>query len=305
MARRMHDDQLASNVEMVRKILRDQQPQWAAGPIREISSTGTDHALYRLDDNAVARVPLRETATRPIETEFRWLPWLAQHLPVEIPRPLARIEPTPDFPFPWSIHSWIEGECGTTAPINRSLLAVDLARLIEVLHDLDTTGGPPSIEAYCWRGVPLQMRDSTTRDAIASSRQLIDVAAVTAAWEAALDAPAWTSPPSWVHGDLSAGNLIFREGRLTGVIDWACMAVGDPACDLIVAWELLDESSRRSFHAELAVDDATWDRGRGWALSTALGALAYYQETNPFMAEQARRKLRSLLGEDAVLPIDS
>jgi aminoglycoside phosphotransferase (APT) family kinase protein len=113
------------------------------------------------------------------------------------------------------------------------------------------------------------MRDATTREAITSSRRSIDVAAVTSAWETALDTPRWTGPPTWVHGDVAAGNLIFRDGRLAALIDWACMAVGDPACELVVAWELLDELSRESFRAELAVDDATWDRGRGWVLSTA------------------------------------
>ncbi len=298
----MHEDQLASDAELVRTILRNQQPQWAHGPITEISSTGTDHALYRLGDDAVARVPPGRSATRPIDTEFRWLPWLAERLPIEIPRPLARLEPTPLFPYQWSVHSWIDGECGTTAPIDRAFLAVDLARVLQALQGLNPAGGPPSVEAYCWRGIPLQMQDASTREAIASSRRSIDVAAVTSAWETVLDTPEWTGPPVWIHGDVAAGNLIFRDGRLAALIDWACMAVGDPACELVVAWELLDESSRETLRAELAIDDATWERGRGWALSTAVGALAYYEDSNPFMADQARRKLRSLLGEAAVLP---
>lgn len=298
----MHNDQLVSDAELVREILRDQYPQWADGPITEISSTGTDHALYRLGDDAVARVPLRRSATRPIDTEFRWLPWLAERLPVEVPRPLARLEPTPAYPYHWSVHSWIDGECGTTAPIDRGLLAVDLAGVLRALQGLDPAGGPPSVEAYCSRGIPLVMRDQSTREAIASSRRSIDVAAATSAWETALDAPRWTGPPVWVHGDVAAGNLIFRDWRLDALIDWACMAVGDPACDLVAAWELLDESSRETFRAQLAVDDATWERGRGWALSTAVGALAYYEDSNPFMANQARRKLRSLLGDEAVPP---
>jgi aminoglycoside phosphotransferase (APT) family kinase protein len=298
----MHDDQFVSDVELVREILRDQQPHWADGPIIEISSTGTDHALYRLGEDAVARVPLRASATRPIDTEFRWLPWLAERLPVEVPRPLARLEPTARFPFPWSVHSWIDGVCGTTAPVDPALLAVDLARVLRELHGLDPVGGPSSVEAYCFRGIPLRMRDASTREAITSSRRSIDVAAVASAWEAALETPEWAGPPVWVHGDVAAGNLIFRDTRLAALIDWACMAVGDPACDLVVAWELFDASSRATFRAELALDDATWERGRGWALSTAVGALAYYEESNPFMADQARRKLRSLVGDEAVVP---
>ncbi len=298
----MHDDQLHSDADLVRAILRDQQPRWARGPITEISSTGTDHALYRLGEDAVARVPLRPSATRPIDTELRWLPWLGERLPVEIPRPLARLEPTPAFPHPWSVHSWVDGECGTTAPIDRADLAVDLAHVVRRLQELDPDGAPPALEAYCWRGIPLAMRDASTRRAIASSHRSIDVGAVTSAWETALDAPERVEPPVWVHGDLAAGNLIFRNGRLAAVIDWACMAAGDPACDLIVAWELLDGSSRETFRAALGADDATWERGRGWALSTAVGALAYYEVSNPFMADQARRKLRALLGDDAVHP---
>ena len=150
----MHDDQLVSDADLVRTILRDQHLRWASGPITEISSTGTDHALYRLGDDAVARVPLRRSATRPIDTEFRWLPWFAERLPIETPRPLARLEPTPAFPYPWSVHSWIDGECGTTAPIDHALLAVDLARFLRVLQGLDPAGGPPSVEAYCQRGIP-------------------------------------------------------------------------------------------------------------------------------------------------------
>jgi len=298
----MHEGQLLSDANLVREILRDQHPQWARGPIIEISSTGTDHALYRLGDDAVARVPLRRSATRPIDTEFRWLPWFAERLPVEIPRPLAQVEPTPAFPHRWSVHSWIPGECGTTASVDRARLAVDLARVLGTLQGLDPAGGPPSVEAYCWRGIPLTMRDASTRQDIASSERSIDVAAVTSAWETALDTPPWAGPPVWVHGDVAAGNLIVRQGRLAGLIDWACTAVGDPACDLVVAWELFDEPSRETFREELDVDDATWDRGKGWALSTALGALAYYEQSNPFMADQARQKLRSLIGDDAVVP---
>jgi aminoglycoside phosphotransferase (APT) family kinase protein len=300
----MHEGQLVSDAQLVGQILRSQHPQWADAPIIEISSMGTDHALYRLGDDAVARVPLRQSATRSIETEFRWLPWLAERLPVEVPRPLARVEPASAFPYPWSVHSWIEGEPGTTAAIDLALLAVDLVRVLRTLQSLDPSG-PPSVEAYCLRGVPLEMRDETTREAIAASHESIDVAAVSVAWDAALDAPEWPGPPVWVHGDVAAGNMIFRERRLAGLIDWACMAIGDPACDLVIAWELLDQPARETFRAELAPDDATWERGRGWALSTAVGALAYYEHTNPFMAEQARRKLRALLGADAVrVPAD-
>ena len=167
-ARRMHDDQLVSDVELVREILRDQQPQWADGPITEITSTGTDHALYRLGDDAVARVPLRVSATQPIDTEFRWLPWLAERLPVEIPRALARLS------RPRGSRTTRRSTRGLTAsaenaPIDRALLAVDLARVLRALHGLDPFGGPPSVEGYCCRGGPASDGDASTREAIASA----------------------------------------------------------------------------------------------------------------------------------------
>jgi aminoglycoside phosphotransferase (APT) family kinase protein len=276
--------------------------QWADCAITDVSSTGTDHALYRLGD-AVARVPLRETATRPIDSEFRWLPWPAERLLVAIPRPTGknRAEPQVSVPLVDPLMG-STASAGRLALIDRALLAVDLARLLRTLHALDADGGPPSVEAYCRRGIPLRMRDASTRGAIASSRDLIDVAAVTSAWKAALDTPEWTGPAVWVHGDLAAGNLIIRDRRLAGVIDWACMAVGDPACDLAGAWELLDESSRDTFRAK------SRRQRRHLGARKRMGAVdrsrrsRLLQGHQPFMADQARHKLRSLLGDDAVPP---
>ena len=126
---------------------------------------------------------------------------------------------------------------------------------------------------------------------------MIDTDAATAAWEEALQTPPWSGAPVWLHGDLLAGNLLFQNGRLTGVIDWGCAGVGDPACDLIVAWNLLPPGARDVFRVRLAVDDATWARGRGWALSIALIALPYYTDTNPTLAATARHLIREVLAD--------
>ncbi len=147
------------------------------------------------------------------------------------------------------------------------------------------------------RGVPLAMRDAPTRAAIAALHGTLDTDAVTAAWEAALQAPAWSHPPVWIHGDLQSGNLLAVEGRLSAVIDFGCLGVGDPACDLIVAWSFLSAETRDVFRAALAVDDATWARGRGWALSTALIALPYYQSTNPVIVANSMRKIDEVLAD--------
>ena len=143
----------------------------------------------------------------------------------------------------------------------------------------------------------MTVQDEEARPALVELEGTIDVAAATAAWEEALAAPLWTGPPVWIHGDLLAGNLLLRDGRLTGVIDWGGLGVGDPACDLIVAWNLLPAEVREAFRDELGVDDAPWARGRGWALSVALLQLPYYKVTNPSLAGNARDVIGEVLAE--------
>jgi aminoglycoside phosphotransferase (APT) family kinase protein len=125
----------------------------------------------------------------------------------------------------------------------------------------------------------------------------MDVDAAEEAWEAALRAPEWSGPPIWFHGDLQSGNLLAQGGRIRAVIDFGCMGVGDPACDLIVAWNLFGAQARSRFRKALQADDATWERGRGWALSVGLIALPYYQTSNPALADIARHAIREVLTE--------
>jgi aminoglycoside phosphotransferase (APT) family kinase protein len=293
----MHHDEIDSDSDLVRRLLEAQQPQWADLPIEPVASTGTDNALYRLGDTMVVRLPLRPSSVGAADKEHRWLPALAPHLPLAIPVPLVRGEPIDGYPWPWSVCPWFEGEDATTARFDRRQAAYDLASFVAALHSLDPTGRPEPGIANFGRGQPLSERDRDTRRAISASRDLIDTDAVTAAWEEALGAPTWDQASVWVHGDIAAGNLLVRGGLLVAVIDWGTLGVGDPACDLIVAWELFDAESREVLRAELAVDDATWARSRGWALSTAIIALPYYQHSNPFMAAQARHKLAVVLSE--------
>jgi aminoglycoside phosphotransferase (APT) family kinase protein len=173
----------------------------------------------------------------------------------------------------------------------------DLAHFITALQRVDATGGPLHGPQNFHRGAPLAQRDDVTRAAIASLRDTIDTRAVTDAWEAALQATAWSGPPVWIHGDLQAGNLLAQHGRLKAVIDFGCLGVGDPACDLQVAWNLFSDEARAVFRAELQVDDAAWVRGRGWALSVALIALPYYQKTNPVLAGISRYAIGQVVAD--------
>jgi aminoglycoside phosphotransferase (APT) family kinase protein len=297
-ADKMHIDELDVDVALVGRLLAAQFPQWAALPLMPVHSAGTDNALYRLGSDLVVRLPRIEQATGQVEKEHHWLPRLAPHLPLAIPVPLAKGRPGEGYPWPWSVYRWLAGENATIQRIaDAGQAARELAHFIAALHRIDPTDGPPPGTHNSFRGVPLSTRDTETRAAIGALSGMLETEAVTAAWEAALQAPAWQGPPVWIHGDLSPLNLLVEGGRLSAVIDFGCLGVGDPACDLQVAWNLLSAESRDIFRTALGVDDATWARGRGWALSVGLIALPYYQSTNPALAGIARRAIEQALAD--------
>jgi aminoglycoside phosphotransferase (APT) family kinase protein len=289
----MHPDEVHTDTALVRRLLEKQFPQWAHLPLERVPSSGTDNALYRLGAKMVVRLPRIHWALGAVEKDLRWLPVLAPHLPVAIPVPLAKGAPADGYPWEWGIYPWLEGENPVVGGSpDAEALARDVGRFIDALHRIDAPGGPSA-----GRGVPLELRDEPTRDAIAELEGMVDTDAVTVAWEAALETRPWPGPPVWVHGDVAPGNLLVDRGRLSGVIDWGGSGLGDPECDLIVAWNLLPTDAREVFRAEVAVDDATWVRGRGWALSVALIQLPYYKDTNPDLAANARYVIGEVLAE--------
>lgn len=292
----MHANEVATSAPLVRRLVAEQFPRWADLPVTPVPSAGTDNALFRLGSEMVARLPRIEDATAQVEKEQRWLPTLAPHLPLAVPEPLATGEPGAGYPWRWSVYRWLDGENATFAPFaDPAAAATRLAEFILALRRVDAAGGPPPGPHNFSRGVPLAERDVSTRRAIAALRGTIDTDAAIAAWEAALEAPPWRSAPVWIHGDLQSGNLLTVAGRLAGVIDFGGLVVGDPACDLMVAWNLFAGESRRVFRAALAVDEATWERGRGWALSVGVIALPYYWTSNPTLAGISRRAIDAVL----------
>jgi aminoglycoside phosphotransferase (APT) family kinase protein len=275
-------------------LLAAQFPQWAEFPIEPLPAGGTDNAIYRLGNTLSVRLPRRRGWTSgSYDKEFEWLPKLAPKLPFAIPTPVARGSAGEGYPHEWAIYNWLDGEDATSAPLDLPRAAVDLAALVAALRSIDSSGGPPP----GGRGGPLRPRDKPTRAGIAALGDLIDATVVTAAWESALDAPDWDGHPVWIHGDLDARNLLVREGRITGVLDWGAVCVGDPACDVKVAWAVLDAETRPVFRELLDIDDATWARGRGWALSQAMIALPYYLDTYPVIVQEAWRWLREALAD--------
>ncbi|MGH2583996.1 MAG: aminoglycoside phosphotransferase family protein [Dehalococcoidia bacterium] len=294
----MHADEVETDASLVRRLLAAQFPQWADRPVEPVPSAGTDNAIYRLGENMAVRMPRIHWATGQVEKEQRWLPKLAPHLPLAIPVPIATGSPGEGYPWYWSVVPWMEGATWTIDRIDDLReAAADLARFITALQQIDPTGGPPAGPRNFFRGVPLAMRDAQTRAAIAASGDVVDADAMIAVWEAALAAPAWDRPPVWVHGDLSRpGNLVVARGRLGAIIDFGCLGVGDPACELAAAWALFPGESRDVFRAALPFDEATWARGRGWAL-TAVGAIPYYRDTNPAIVAEARHIIGQVLAD--------
>jgi aminoglycoside phosphotransferase (APT) family kinase protein len=292
-AARMHADEVEIDEALVRRLLATQLPQWADLPLERVRSAGTVNAIYRLGGDLSVRLPRVPDGVDDVEREYRWLPFLANRLPLAVPLPLAKGTPTDGYPFPWTVSRWVGGEhlaLDRLADPRRA--ALDLAGFVAAMRRIDTTDAPVAA-----RQVPLSTDDEAVRASIAAATDLVDTDAVTAAWEAALPVPEWDGPPVWLHGDLLPGNLLATDGRLSGVIDFGCAGIGDPAWDVIPAWTYLDAATREVFRAELEVDDATWARARGWVVRIGILALPYYQDSNPEFAAVARRMLDEVLAD--------
>jgi aminoglycoside phosphotransferase (APT) family kinase protein len=294
-APKMHADEIETDPALVRRLLAGQLPHWADLPIERVASYGTDHDIYRLGAHLAIRLPRIAWATAQATKEAKWLPKLAPHLPLALPVQLARGHPAEGYPFEWSVYEWLPGENANGTIDDLDQAAVDLAAFIKALRQVDTTGAHRRLPRS--RGGPLVEGDEQVRRSIERLGDRIDGNATLRSWEESLDASVWDGKEVWIHGDLLPGNLLVVDGRLSAVIDFGGLNVGDPACDLQPAWNVFVGDSLMRFRAELAVDDASWLRGRGWALYQAVSALAYYWDTNPGMIRQASHALAQVLAE--------
>ena len=285
------------DASLVRRLIAAQFPAWAHLPIRPVALGGWDNRTFHLGDDMAVRLPRAEAYAAQVDKEHRWLPRLAAFLPLPIPVPLAKGNPGEGYPWHWSVYHWLEGEVATIDRIaDAREFATNLAHFLACLHRIDPSGGPTPGPHNFYRGGPLVTYDVETRRVISALSGAIDGAVATAVWEAALSAT-WHGLPVWLHGDLSAANLLVTAGRLSAVIDFGCSGVGDPACDLTIAWTLFSGESRDTFRAELPLDSAAWSRARGWALWKALIALA--TPVGPYAAEAvtARNVVDEVLAE--------
>lgn len=307
MAQELHSDEIPIDAELVRALVRRAMPDHAEAPVRRLPSGGSTNALFRLGDDLLVRLPRQPGGSATIAKEGAWLPILGPQLPVSVPDIVDTFEPDDDYPERWSVVRWIEGEHPqvvtpeTPADPTRQNLATDLAAVLCSLEHAEVPKDAVSSPDLHWyRGDPLATMDETTRGNIERCRSLpdfgFDLDAAARVWDEAMKLPgaAERTTPRWYHGDLAAENLLLRHGALAGVLDFGCLSVGDPTVDLAVAWEILDAPSRELFRRQLGVGDATWLRGRAWALSIAL-MIWYYWTTMP-----GRRASRMAVGRNVL-----
>jgi aminoglycoside phosphotransferase (APT) family kinase protein len=290
----------AIDAALARRLIDSQFPQWSDLPIAGVEIDGWDNRTFRLGSELTVRLPSGDWYARQVDKEQRWLPVLAPQLPLPIPTPVGRGEPDAGFPYPWSVYRWLDGELASTARIDDMPgFATTLARFLNALARVDTTGGPtPGQHNFC-RGGPLATYEEEALQALDALGDEVPGDAVKRVWDDAMETT-WDRDPVWFHGDVATGNLLVRDGRLAAVLDFGSSGVGDPACDAVIAWTFLAGASRDRFRAELDADAGTWARGRGWGLWKALITLVGHLERGASEdAGRARRDIELVLADYA------
>jgi aminoglycoside phosphotransferase (APT) family kinase protein len=280
MSRCAHPDGRAGiDAGLVKRLITSQFPRWSELSVTPVEVDGWDNRTYRLGDDLAVRLPTAEYYAPAVDKEHRWLPVLAPSLPVPIPASLALGAPGEGYPFNWSIRRWLDGVTASPGRIaDLPAFANLVAGFIVALQRVDPTGGPLAGAHSFFRGAPPAHYDEETRRTLARLDGRVDTDRATAVWDTALSA-VWQGPPVWFHGDMASGNLLVRDGTLAAVIDFGTCGIGDPACDLVIAWTLFLGESREAFRETVGQDAATWARARGWALWKALISLAGAIET--------------------------
>jgi aminoglycoside phosphotransferase (APT) family kinase protein len=290
-------DRAAITPGLAQRLIDSQLPHWSDLPITEVARDGWDNRTFRLGTELTIRLPTGPWYAKQVEKEQRWLPELAPQLPLPIPTPVARGEPCPDFAYPWSVYRWLDGEPAASAAIaDLTGFATTLAEFLNALRRADAAGGAAPGEHNFFRGGPLATYEAETVKAIEVLGDETPRAEVERVWADAM-ATSWDREPVWVHGDVAAGNLLVRDGRLVAVIDFGSAGVGDPACDTVIAWTFLSGANRDRFRAAVDLDAATWARGRGWGLWKALITLVDYLERDAPDAAMPRRDIEQILGD--------
>ncbi|MEH7814110.1 aminoglycoside phosphotransferase family protein, partial [Bacillus toyonensis] len=258
------------NVSLVKKLIQKQFPEWAHLEVKPVKFSGHDNRTFHLGDQMSVRLPSDAAYAPQVEKENKWLPILNKELSLPISAPIAKGHSSEEYPWPWSINKWIEGETVTKENV-RDLheFAADLGSFLLELQSIDSSNGPIAGAHNFYRGGFISVYDEEARVAIENNKDAFDEALLKHLWDLALRSK-WERTPVWIHGDVAPGNLLVKDGKLCAVIDFGILGVGDPSCDAAMAWTFFDENSRNVFKEVLRMDEETWDRARGWALWKAL-----------------------------------
>lgn len=294
---KLHDDEVAIDSALVERLLAAQFPQWTGLPVRVVEDSGTDNVTFRVGDEFAVRLPRTERTQGQAELDLTWMPRLAPHVSLRIPEPLELGRPDEGYPFSWGVYRWLPGAPFAPDRVDGVRAARDLAEFVRSLRTVDTAGAPVPDDDPFTRGTPLAPRDGMFREALEQVQEHFDTGLLTAAWEESLAADTWDGVPRWIHGDLMAGNVLVADGKLSAVIDFGTARAADPAGDVLAAWWLFEGASRAAYREALEVDDATWLRARGWALSLVIIAIPYYLNRRPGTLANGQESVADILSD--------
>ncbi|MFG1708715.1 aminoglycoside phosphotransferase family protein [Nonomuraea sp. M3C6] len=267
--------------DLVRSLVSEQFRQWSDLPVKSVARQGWDNRTFRLGDQLAVRLPSAEGYVAGIEKEDRCLPVLAKDLPLPVPAPVATGRPAAGYPFPWSVRRWLPGDTVESAmDVDRTELARDLGSFLTALREVPPLQGMAAGRHSHFRGCHPSVYSDQVECALDKLGDVVDVAACEAVWASALTS-AWPFPSTWFHGDVAAGNLLATGGKLSAVIDFGTCGIGDPACDLVMAWTYFVGDERKVFREAVGLSDDTWRRARGWALWKALVTMADLSSPDP------------------------
>ncbi len=280
------------DVNLVKRLIIEQFPEWSNLEIRPVKNSGNDNRTFHLGEDMSVRLPSAEQYAPQVEKEQRWLSKLFEQLSIPISTPLAKGKPSKDYPFPWSVNMWLDGETLSSNNISDlSQFAKDLATFLIELQRIDASDGPVAGKHNFYRGGSLSVYDQETRDAIEQNKDALDIPLLNEIWQLALHS-AWNGNLVWIHGDIAPGNILVKDGRLTAIIDFGILGVGDPSCDAVMGWTFFDDSSREVFKNTLKIDEGTWNRARGWALWKALITYNWSRNLNKAVAEESYHTIK-------------
>ena len=270
------------NPDLARKLIAEQFPEYASLPIVDVEKQGHDNRTYRLGDHMLIRMPTAADYALKVPKEQELLPELAKRLSISIPAPIKMGKPSADYPYPFSIYQWLPGKSInllTLTDQEKEQLGFDMAKFLKELQAIMDIKGPEPGQHNWWRGDHVSVYDKGAREQIAELSDVIDAPRALALWDQAC-ATKWNKQPIWIHGDFAIGNILMDSGKLSAVIDFGGAAVGDPACDLVIAWTYLSGKARETFISKMDMDPDTWLRARAWALWKATFELCQISDKN-------------------------